>query len=198
MKLLTAFEFQDHDAHINVHLSFAATSSVMANPVVMGAVQAHVYQHVSLRAAELVEMQNSQDPEYLQTIQMLQQMPPLEAQAMLQRLYEAVARDVAQVEAGLMAQVNQAFMPPMPPPDPLVALRDKELNIKAQDVERKREEFMMRQDFDAQRTMQQMELAKQKLNVTEEIARLKDDLGRDRLASSNRIKQAELLIKQRD
>jgi len=193
-----AFPGQDHDAHINVHLSFAATSSVMANPVVMGAVQAHVYQHVSLRAAELVEMQNSQDPEYLQTIQMLQQMPPLEAQAMLQRLSEAVARDVAQVEAGLMVQVNQAFMPPMPPPDPLVALRDKELNIKAQDVERKREEFMMRQDFDAQRTMQQMELAKQKLNVTEEIARLKDDLGRDRLASSNRIKQAELLIKQRD
>ena len=97
-----------------------------------------------------------------------------------------------------MAQVNQAFMPPMPPPDPLVALRDKELDIKAQDVERKREEFMVRQDFDAQRTMQQLELAKQKLNVTEEIARLKDDLGRDRLASSNRIKQAELLIKQRD
>ena len=193
-----AFPGQDHDAHINVHLSFAATSSVMANPVVMGAVQAHVYQHVSLRAAELVEMQNSQDPEYLQTIQMLQQMPPLEAQAMLQRLSEAVARDVAQVEAGLMVQVNQAFMPPMPPPDPLVALRDKELDIKAQDVERKREEFMVRQDFDAQRTMQQLELAKQKLNVTEEIARLKDDLGRDRLASSNRIKQAELLIKQRD
>ena len=193
-----AFPGQDHDAHINVHLSFAATSSVMANPVVMGAVQAHVYQHVSLRAAELVEMQNSQDPEYLQTIQMLQQMPPLEAQAMLQRLSEAVARDVAQVEAGLMVQVNQAFMPPMPPPDPLVALRDKELDIKAQDVERKREEFMVRQDFDAQKTMQQMELAKQKLNVTEEIARLKDDLGRDRLASSNRIKQAELLIKQRD
>ena len=193
-----AFPGQDHDAHINVHLSFAATSSVMANPVVMGAVQAHVYQHVSLRAAELVEMQNSQDPEYLQTIQMLQQMPPEQAQMMLQRLSEAVARDVAQVEAGLMVQVNQAFMPPMPPPDPLVALRDKELDIKAQDVERKREEFMVRQDFDAQRTMQQMELAKQKLNVTEEIARLKDDLGRDRLASSNRIKQAELLIKQRD
>ena len=160
--------------------------------------QAHVYQHVSLRAAELVEMQNSQDPEYLQTIQMLQQMPPEQAQMMLQRLSEAVAKDVAQVEAGLMAQVNQAFMPPMPPPDPLVALRDKELDIKAQDVERKREEFMVRQDFDAQRTMQQLELAKQKLNVTEEIARLKDDLGRDRLAASNRIKQAELLIKQRD
>ena len=193
-----AFPGQDHDAHINVHLSFAATSSVMANPVVMGAVQAHVYQHVSLRAAELVEMQNSQDPEYLQTIQMLQQMPPEQAQMMLQRLSEAVAKDVAQVEAGLMAQVNQAFMPLMPPPDPLVALRDKELDIKAQDVERKREEFMVRQDFDAQRTMQQLELAKQKLNVTEEIARLKDDLGRDRLAASNRIKQAELLIKQRD
>jgi hypothetical protein len=170
----------------------------MTNPVVMGAVQAHVYQHVSLRAAELVEMQNMQDPEYLQTLQMLQQMPPEQAQLMTQRLMEAVARDVAQVEAGLMAQVNQAFMPPMPPPDPLVALRDKELNIKAQDVERKREEFMVRQEFDAQKTMEQLALAKAKLNVTEEIARMKDDLGRDRLDASNRIKEAELIIKQRD
>lgn len=196
-KPVQAFPGQDHDAHINVHLSFAGTSIVVANPAVLGAVQAHVYQHVSLRAAELVEMQNTQDPEYLQTVQMIQQMPPEQAQMMMQRLSEAVSKDVAQIEAGLMAQVNQSFMPPMPPPDPLVALRDKELNIKAQDVERKREEFMVRQDFDAQRTMQQMELAKQKLNVTEEIARLKDDLGRDRLAASNRIKQAELLIKQR-
>jgi hypothetical protein len=79
-----------------------------------------------------------------------------------------------------------------------VALRDKELNIKAQDVERKREEFMVRQEFDAQKTMEQLALAKAKLNVTEEIARMKDDLGRDRLDASNRIKEAELIIKQRD
>ena len=49
--------------------------------------------------------------------------------------------------------------------------------------------------FDAQKVMQDMQLAQDRLNVTQEIARMKDDLGRDRLDASNRIKQAELLIK---
>ena len=43
--------------------------------------------------------------------------------------------------------------------------------------------------------MQDMQLAQDRLNVTQEIAKMKDDLGRDRLDSSNRIKQAELLMK---
>jgi hypothetical protein len=114
---------------------------------------------------------------------------------MLQRMQTAVARDVAQIQATLMEQVNAAFVPPAPPPDPLVELRDKELDIKAQDVDRKREEFFVKQQFDAQKAMQDMQLAQDRLNVTQEIARMKDDLGRDRLDSSNRIKQAELLMK---
>ena len=88
-----------------------------------------------------------------------------------------------------------AFVPPAPPADPLVALRDKELDIKAQDVERKNQEFAARQQFDAMQAMQQLELAREKLNVSRTIAEMKDDLGRDRLDSSTRIKKAELLIK---
>ena len=45
--------------------------------------------------------------------------------------------------------------------------------------------------------MQQLELAREKLNVAQTIAEMKDDLGRDRLDSSNKIKKAELLIKNR-
>jgi hypothetical protein len=79
----------------------------------------------------------------------------------------------------------------------LVALRDKELDIKAQDVERKSQEFAARQQFDAMQAMKQMELAREKLNVARTIAEMKDDLGRDRLDSRARIKKAELLIKNR-
>ena len=45
--------------------------------------------------------------------------------------------------------------------------------------------------------MQQLELAREKLSVARTIAEMKDDLGRDRLDSSNRIKKAELQIKNR-
>lgn len=192
-----AFSGQDHDAHINVHISLAQTSSVMIEPIIMTNIQAHVYQHVALRAAEIVDMQNMQDPEFMQIQQMLMAMPPDMAMQQQQKIDEAIAKDVAQIQAGLMSQINMAFMPPAPPADPLVALRDKELDIKAQDVERKSQEFAARQQFDAMQAMQQLELAREKLNVAQTIAEMKDDLGRDRLDSSNKIKKAELLIKNR-
>ena len=183
-----AFPGQDHDAHINVHISLAQTSSVMIEPIIMTNIQAHVYQHVALRAAEIVDMQNMQDPEFMQIQQMLMEMPPEMAMQQQQKIDEAIAKDVAQIQAGLMSQINMAFVPPAPPADPLVALRDKELDIKAQ-------EFAARQQFDAMQAMQQLELAREKLNVARTIAEMKDDLGRDRLDSSTRIKKAELLIK---
>ena len=192
-----AFPGQDHDAHINVHISLAQTSSVMIEPIIMTNIQAHVYQHVALRAAEIVDMQNMQDPEFMQIQQMIMEMPPEMAIAQKQKIDEAIAKDVAQIQAGLMSQINMAFVPPAPPADPLVALRDKELDIKAQDVERKSQEFAAKQQFDAMQAMQQLELAREKLNVARTIAEMKDDLGRDRLDSSNRIKKAELLIKNR-
>ncbi|MBJ03949.1 MAG: hypothetical protein CMB65_04555 [Euryarchaeota archaeon] len=190
-----AFPGQDHDSHINVHISLAQTSSVMIEPIIMTNIQAHVYQHVALRAAEIVDMQNMQDPEFMQIQQMLMEMPPEMAMQQQQKIDEAIAKDVAQIQAGLMSQINMAFVPPAPPADPLVALRDKELDIKAQDVERKSQEFAARQQFDAMQAMQQLELAREKLNVSRTIAEMKDDLGRDRLDSSTRIKKAELLIK---
>ena len=190
-----AFPGQDHDAHINVHISLAQTSSVMIEPLIMTNIQAHVYQHVALRAAEIVDMQNMQDPEFMQIQQMLMEMPPEMAMAQQEKINEAIAKDVSQIQAGLMSQINMAFVPPAPPADPLVALRDKELDIKAQDLDRKSQEFMARQQFDAMQAMQQLELAREKLNVAKTIAEMKDDLGRDRLANSSRIKKAELMIK---
>ena len=190
-----AFPGQDHDAHINVHISLAQTSSVMIEPIIMTNIQAHVYQHVALRAAEIVDIQNMQDPEFIQMQQMLLQLPEETQAAQQEKISEAIAKDVAQIQAGLMSQINMAFVPPAPPADPLVALRDKELDIKAQDLDRKSQEFMARQQFDAMQAMQQLELARDKLNVAKTIAEMKDDLGRDRLANSSRIKKAELMIK---
>ena len=43
----------------------------MIEPIIMTNIQAHVYQHVALRAAEIVDMQNMQDPEFMQIQQMI-------------------------------------------------------------------------------------------------------------------------------
>ena len=50
MKPLKAFPDQDHDAHINAHRAFMSTRMVQINPQVYTALQAHISEHVSMKA----------------------------------------------------------------------------------------------------------------------------------------------------
>ena len=113
-----AFAGQDHDAHINSHMSLYGTMTAQANPVVLSLIQAHIYQHVSFRAAEIVDQQNAQNQEFQQMLQQIQQLPPEVGQGYQQQIQDKVAKDVAAVVSQLTEQINAMFMPPPPPTDP--------------------------------------------------------------------------------
>ena len=188
-----AFQGQDHDSHINSHVSLYGTITAQSNPVVLSLIQAHIYQHVSFRAAEIVDQQNAQNSEFQATLQQIQQLPPEVGMQYQQQLQESVARDVAAVVSQLMEQINSIFMPPPPQPDPLVELRGKELDIKADDVQRKREEFAQRQQFDAMKAMQSNKLAEQRLVIQQDIAKMKDDIARERIEQQNQFKAMDIM-----
>jgi len=188
-----AFQGQDHDSHINSHVSLYGTITAQSNPVVLSLIQAHVYQHVSFRAAEIVDQQNAQNPEFQSTLQQIQQLPPEVGMQYQQQLKESVARDVAAVVSQLMEQINSIFMPPPPQPDPLVELRGKELDIKADDVQRKREEFAQRQQFDSMKAMQSNQLAEQRLVIQQDIAKMKDNIARERIDQSAQFKAMDIM-----
>ena len=188
-----AFQGQDHDSHINSHVSLYGTITAQSNPVVLSLIQAHVYQHVSFRAAEIVDQQNAQNPEFQSTLQQIQQLPPEVGMQYQQQLQESVARDVAAVVSQLMEQINSIFMPPPPQPDPLVELRGKELDIKADDVQRKREEFAQRQQFDSMKAMQSNQLAEQRLVIQQDIAKMKDNIARERIDQSAQFKAMDIM-----
>ena len=120
-------------------------------------------------------------------MQQINMLPPEMSMGYQQQLKDSVARDVAAVVSQLMQQINQMFMPPPPMPDPLVELRGKELDIKADDVQRKREEFVQRQQFDAMKAMQGNELAEQRLQIQKEIAMMKDTIARERIEATKSI-----------
>ena len=65
MKLLTAFEFQDHDAHISAHMAFMATRMVQINPRVI-TLQSHVSDHISFKARAEVSATMAQVPQMKQ------------------------------------------------------------------------------------------------------------------------------------
>ena len=188
-----AFQGQDHDSHINSHVSLYGTITAQSNPVVLSLIQAHVYQHVSFRAAEIVDQQNAQNPEFQSTLQQIQQLPPEVGMQYQQQLQESVARDVAAVVSQLMEQINSIFMPPPQQPDPLVELRGKELDIKADDVQRKREEFVQRQQFDSMKAMQSNQLAEQRLVIQQDIAKMKDNIARERIDQSAQFKAMDIM-----
>ena len=73
MQPAQAFQDQNHDAHIAVHLSLLNTPIVQGAPPgqspIMSAVQAHIYQHIDMKARAMAQ----QDPEIMQMQQQMQQ-----------------------------------------------------------------------------------------------------------------------------
>ena len=66
MKLLVAFEFQDHDAHIAAHMAFMATRMVQINPQVYALMQSHISDHISFKARAEVQAMMAQDPQMME------------------------------------------------------------------------------------------------------------------------------------
>ena len=169
------------------------TITAQSNPMVLSLIQAHIYQHISFRASEIVDEQNAQKPEFQSMVQQIQQLPPEVAMQYQQQLQESVAKDIAAVVAELTEQINAMFMPPPPQPDPLVELRGKELDIKADDVQRKREEFAQRQQFDSMKAIQGNELAEQRLVIQKDIALMKDEIAKERIDQAAQFKAMDIM-----
>ena len=122
MMQLHAFDGQDHEAHIMAHLVFATSPLVAGNPMFAATIQKHIMEHVQIGAREQAVVA------FIQQAQ-VQQGQPLNEEQMLQ-VEALVAQNVAQ---GLQ-QVQQLSrkLAGSDQPDPLISLKEKELQIKAQ------------------------------------------------------------------
>ena len=181
-----AFPQQDQDAHITSHLSLYNTAQAQMNPPVLSLIQAHIYQHVSFKAAQTVDMENQQNPQMQQMQQQGMQNPELQQQLMTQ-----VATRVAQVIAELMAELNVNFAPP-DPEDPLVDLRREEIAVKSADVQRKSREFEEKQKYDMVDMEQRDEIARERLDVMEDIAEMRNETSQDRLDQQAEFKDMDM------
>ena len=179
-----AFENQDHDAHIAVHLSLYQSSIVKNNPAAMAIIQAHIYQHVDFKAREMA----MQDP---QIMQMQQQMQIMQQQAMqdpaMQQQMQMMQQQMAPILEDKVAQISSEILNDLAPQfsgqdeDPLVELRREELGIKAADVERKAGEAQQRIDIEQERLDRNMDMAEDRLKTQVDIADMKNDTAQDRI-----------------
>ena len=187
MKPLKAFPGQDHDAHMTAHIIFMKTPILATTPPLLATLQAHLCEHIALKAREEVEiemqeMQQQMQQEAMQiqnAIQMGQLSP--ETAPPVQPMGDPEAM-VATLVAQYTEEVMAALMPsPEEQVDPLVELRSKELDIKAADLDRKSEEFDQRLLFDVAKEQTKEEMAADKIDSQEDIALLRAEVNRERI-----------------
>ena len=171
---LQAFPTQDHDAHMATHIIFMKTPIPASSPPVFALLQAHLCEHIAFKARGVADAEMRVGME--QAVQMGQQPPQIDVES---RVAELIAQYTEEVMSALMP-------PPEGEVDPLVELRSKELDIKAADVQRKSQEFSVKQNFEEQKQEDRNELVREKIDSQEDIALLRAEVNRDRIEQQTR------------
>ena len=182
MQPLMAFPDQDHKAHIDAHRAFMSTRMVQINPQVYTALQAHISQHISLLAQGEVGAMISEDPNMQQMLQADPQSAQVQINAMVAARVAEITMDLASQEG--MAQ-NQ---------DPLVALKQRELDLKAMDLQRKAEQDMISNDIRENELEEKMDVEKMKLENNEDQAAERIRIADTKLKQARDIAEARLQV----
>ena len=144
---LEAFSGQNHQAHIMAHLVFGASPMVGQLPPVALSMQKHIMEHVKIGAEE-------------QAMSQMQQAGPLPADQQEMQYQMMVAQFVAEG----MQQVKQlSGQVSGQGPDPLVQLKEKELEIKAQSEQADSQIDQAKLQLDAQNQQMRAEQFQQRL-----------------------------------
>src|SRR6056300_1618853 len=172
MKLLTAFEFQDHDAHLAAHMAFMQTRMVQINPQVYALLQSHISDHVSFKAKNEVKEMLMQNPQMAQ----LGQQDPQQFEIM----FEA---EVAKVAARITQELAQAESASQNKEDPLIKIKQQEIDLRAMDLQRKAEETKFRADQENMRAAQRLEYEYDKLAQQDEQSDERLEVAREKIQS---------------
>jgi hypothetical protein len=171
MKLLTAFEFQDHDAHIAAHMAFMATRMVQINPQVYALLQSHISDHVSYKAKAEVNSLMMENPQ----MQQLAQQDPQQFSIMFEAEVAKIAARITQELAQTETEANAAKQ------DPLVRIKQQEIDLRAMDLQRKAEETKFRADQENERAAARLEYDYDRLAQQDEQSEDRLEIARQKL-----------------
>ena len=173
-KPFQAFPGQDHRAHITAHLNFMSTNMVRNNPAIMAAIQKNILEHISLMAQEQVQLEFR---EQLGEMMLMQQQAALNP--MVQQQLQALTNQVEARKSVLIAEMTQDFMEEEKKitsqfdSDPLLKLKAREVDLRAMENERKKDNDKAQQDIARARLMQSGENFDEKLEQNEDLAKLR-------------------------
>jgi hypothetical protein len=180
-KSLIAFRQQNQLAHIDAHRAFMSSLLVKNNPQVMSILQGHIVEHVGLQARAEVEEENAQAIQ-----QQAQQYGGQIPQQLQIQFQEALEKQIAEKIAIMIEEMvteEQEMMQQLGE-DPLVDLKQQEINLREQDIERKTRADEAKIGIDQEKLDQDAKLTQDKIQSQEDIAQLR--------ANVNLTKQKEI------
>ena len=188
-ELLMAFDGQDHDAHIELHVMFMKTPIVMTSPQVMGILMGHLQEHISKKAREMVM---TQVQGLISQVQLMAQSGAVDPQTAQQQIMEVqqqmqnpeeIEKMVALQEMQLMNDLMPKITPQGEDPmqDPLVQIRMQELGVKQQDLQRKSIDDAAQIQLEMNKMQQRAATDAARIESIEDIAAQRDDTNQDRI-----------------
>jgi len=188
-----AFPEQNHQAHLDTHKSLFLTTIVKESPQVQALIISHCMQHLQFMAMQ--QAQEQMPPEIQQQIQQIQgqmqQVSPEEAQ----QIQQQIQMITEQFSAQIMAQLANEFLQSIgmgSGEDPLVDIRNRELDLKDKELNMESEQFVAKQGQRQQEKMMDGQLQQERINVQKEIADDKLGVALDRLKQNADLKLFEL------
>jgi hypothetical protein len=198
-KAFQAFPGQDHRAHITAHLNFMASNFVRNNPSITAALEKNIMEHISLMAQEQVQIEF---PQEFQILPQLQQMAVQNPQ--IQQQLQQISQKIESRKAILIADMTEEFMKEEKQitsqfdHDPLLKLKQREVDLKAMEEERKMKEDQSRIELDRAKMVQAKDLTEQKLEQNEDLAKLRADTSIEKSLMSVGSKMASDAAKTKD
>ena len=161
---LQVFPGQDHMAHVKAHQIYMSSNLVKNNMAVLMVLQAHIQDHISALANE--EIQASAQQKLQEAQQQGIQLSPEETQAIQVESQNAVAKRIVELTQQLVEEEKQ--MMPDAGKDPLINLKEEELNIRKADLIRRTQDDQNDSTMEIARLAQKDEIDKEKIEVSRE------------------------------
>ena len=186
---LQAFPEQDHQAHIEAHMAVMSTPAMQLNPASIVTLQGHIQEHIGLMAEKQAQAQ------IMERIPPEVQQNPEQMQMMMQQIKPQIDQIAAVMIADMVESMAQAVEPPQQS-DPLVDIRNQELQLKTADLERKASEFEAKQQMEREKERNSVLVDQQRIDVSEAALEDKTRIAEERIqtqrdiASMNAMKNA--------
>jgi len=204
-KPFQAFKGQNHQAHITSHLNFMSTNLVRNNPMIMSSLEKNCFEHISMMAQEQIEVEFREELAQMQQMQqMAQQNPAMQQNPQFQQQMMQISMKLEARKATLIAEMMQEFKDEENKimgqfgNDPIAKLKARELDLRAMDNEKKREQDQEKINMDKSQQLMGQQQFDEKLDQNEDLAELRAETSLTKQQMSNDFKGQQDRMKQKD